>query len=80
VRERFPYYSLPALGPTQPPLQWVPSLFFPEGKEPGRDADQSPPSRVEVRERVELNLHGMFDGELYNVYEKGIHLSQDKSR
>jgi hypothetical protein len=43
----FPYLSRPALGPTQPPVQWVPGL--PGGrKRPGRDADPSPPSSVEV--------------------------------
>ena len=39
----FPHLSRPALGPTQPPVQWTPR--FSRGKErPGRDADPSPPS------------------------------------
>ena len=36
------------LGPTQPPNQWVWRVVPPEMKRPGRDADPSPPSRVEV--------------------------------
>ena len=44
----FPHLSRPALGPTQPPAQWVPGLSG--GKErPGRDADHSPPSSAVVK-------------------------------
>ena len=38
----FPYPSSPALGPTQPPVQWVSGLSRGE-KRPGRGADQQPP-------------------------------------
>ena len=43
----FPHLSRPALGTTQPPVQWVTGLS--RGKErPGRDADPSPPSSAVV--------------------------------
>jgi hypothetical protein len=35
--------SRPALGPTQPPVQWIPRVIS-----PGRDADHSPPSSADV--------------------------------
>jgi hypothetical protein len=41
--------SRPALGPTQPPVQWVTRAISPGVKaRPGRDADHSPPSSAEV--------------------------------
>ena len=41
--------SSPALGPTQPPVQWVPGLS--RGKvRPGRATDHSPPSSSAVME------------------------------
>jgi hypothetical protein len=47
--EGFFHLSLPALGPTQPPVQWVTGVLSPGLKaRPGRDADHSPPSSAEV--------------------------------
>jgi hypothetical protein len=43
----FPHLSRAALGPTQPPVQWVQGLSRGR-KRPGRDADPSPPSSAEV--------------------------------
>jgi hypothetical protein len=40
--------SKSALGPTQPPIQWVPAAFSLGVKRPGREADHSPPSNTEV--------------------------------
>ena len=50
----FPYLSRPALGPTQPPTQWVLGLFL-EGKAVG--AWRWLPSSAEVKERVEIYLY-----------------------
>jgi len=46
----------PALGPTQPPIQWVPGLS--RGvKRPGCGIDHPPPHSTQVTERVELYLY-----------------------
>jgi hypothetical protein len=49
--------SRPALGPTQPPIQWVRGTLSLGVKRSGREDDHSPPSSSEVKECVELHLH-----------------------
>jgi hypothetical protein len=49
--------SRTALGPTQPPIQWVLGSLSLGIKRPGRAADHSRPSSAEVKECVELYLH-----------------------
>jgi hypothetical protein len=51
-----PHPSRPALGPTQPPIQWS----FPGVKRPGRVVDHPPPSSAVVKERVGLYLYSPF--------------------
>jgi hypothetical protein len=56
--------SRPALGPTQPPIQWVPGAVSLGVKRPGRVADHSPQSSAEVNEwsytpTPPIRLHGM---------------------
>jgi hypothetical protein len=43
--------SRPALGPTQPPIQWVPGALALGVKKRVREGDQSPPSSAEVEVR-----------------------------
>jgi hypothetical protein len=38
-----------AMGPNQPPLQWVPGALSLGIKLPGREANHSPPSSAEVK-------------------------------
>jgi hypothetical protein len=45
----FSTVSRPALGPTQPPIQWVLGTLSLEVKRPGREGDHSPPSSAEVK-------------------------------
>jgi hypothetical protein len=47
----FPFttVSRTALGHSQPPIQWVPGALSLGVKRPGREADNSPPSSVEVK-------------------------------
>jgi hypothetical protein len=46
-----------ALGPTKPPIQWLPGALSLGVERPGREADHSPLSSAEVKERMELYIH-----------------------
>jgi hypothetical protein len=48
--------SRPAMGPTQPSVQWVPGLFSGVMR-PGRGVDHPPSSSTRVKESVELYLY-----------------------
>ena len=55
----FPHPSRPALGPIQPPVQWVPGLSR-WVKRPGRGADHPPPYKCRGQERVGLYLYSPY--------------------
>jgi hypothetical protein len=42
--------SRTALGPTQPPIQWIPGFLSLGVKRPGREANHTPPSSAEIKE------------------------------
>jgi hypothetical protein len=44
-----------ALGPTQPPIQWVQGALYLGVKRPGRETDNSPPSSAEVKNAWSYN-------------------------
>jgi hypothetical protein len=45
----FSMSSRPALGPTQPPVQWIPGAVSSGVKQPGREADHSPATSARVK-------------------------------
>jgi hypothetical protein len=59
------FCSVPALGSTQPPIQYVSGALSLEVKRLEREADHSPPYSAEIKKCVEIysippiRLHGM---------------------
>jgi hypothetical protein len=57
--------SRTALGPTQPPIQWVLKALSLGVKRPGREADHTPPSSGEIKNAwsytstLPIRLHGV---------------------
>ena len=62
----FPLPSRRTLGPTRPPVQWVPGAF-PREKLAGRGVDHPPylVPRLKKEKTPCLDLRGLFDCELY---------------
>jgi len=67
MRGFFLFFTAPrtALGPTQPPMKWVPGALSPRVKRPGCEDDHSPPSSAEVKNMwgytatPPIRLHGV---------------------
>jgi hypothetical protein len=53
----FSISSTPALGPTQPSIQWVPGALSRGVKRPGREANHSHPTSAEIKNDVCLINH-----------------------
>jgi hypothetical protein len=47
--------SISALGPTQPPVRWIPGVLSVGVKSAGRDADHPPASSAEVEDEWSYN-------------------------
>jgi len=59
-----------ALGPTQPPIQWVAGALFLGVKWLGYEADHSPPSSAEVKEWEEVYLHSPYTPPWHGTQKK----------
>jgi hypothetical protein len=70
----FSIASIAELWPNQPPVQWVLRVIILRIKQPGREADHSPPSSSEVKNGGDTHLLAdMFSW--HNVYLFTLHLN-----
>jgi hypothetical protein len=53
--------SRTVLGPSQPPIQWLPGALSLGLKQPGREADHSPPSSAEVKNAWSYSSTPQYD-------------------
>jgi hypothetical protein len=60
--------SRPAVGTIQPPVQRVPRVFFPEIKQPGREADHSRAGSEVTNPAISLSFLSI----LYSIYIFGL--------
>jgi hypothetical protein len=65
----FPTASRPTLGPTQPPVQWVPGALSPGVKQPGREPGHSLPSSGEVENGGAIPPHVFIQLCLAFIYQ-----------
>jgi hypothetical protein len=68
----FTTVSRTTLGPTQPPIQWVPRVLSLVVKRPGPEADHSSASSAEVKECLELYLHSPYTSSSHGAPLKSI--------
>jgi hypothetical protein len=52
---RFSISPRPVLGPTQPPIQWLPGALSQGVKQPGQEADRSLPVSAEIKKTWSIN-------------------------
>jgi hypothetical protein len=66
--------SRPALGPTQPPIQWVPRALSMGVKRPEREYDHSPPSIADIKNSWSYTSLPQYDFMSWCLIKHGTYL------